>query len=163
VTESETQLLDDWILHAQTFWAAAEVAELSRREPAATLDFILEVLKRNPQPRVLANLAAGPLEDLLVYHGPAVIERVEALAAEDTVFSQLLSGVWRNAIPRGCMATHPSDAAECLTSRGRPPNPQMQRPGRGGPTLPAGTSLQRPSNGYGDRCGHEADRLQLSC
>jgi hypothetical protein len=98
VTESETQLLDDWILHAQTFWAAAEVAELSRREPAATLDFILEVLKRNPQPRVLANLAAGPLEDLLVYHGPAVIERVEALAAEDTAVSQLLSGVWRNAI-----------------------------------------------------------------
>jgi len=98
VGQSEASLLDDWILHAQTYWAAAEVSELSRREPDATLDFILEVLRRDPQPRVRANLAAGPLEDLLVYHGPAVIQRVEALAAEENGFRELLSGVWRNRI-----------------------------------------------------------------
>jgi hypothetical protein len=98
VDESETQLVDDWILHAQTFWAATEVSELSRNDPAWALDFILEVLRRQPLPRVLANLAAGPLEDLLVYHGPVIIDRVEALATGDPAFQRLLSGVWRNRI-----------------------------------------------------------------
>jgi hypothetical protein len=62
------------------------------------LDFILEVLGRQPLPRVLGNLAAGPLEDLLVYQGPLIIDKVEALAAADPAFRRLLSGVWRNQI-----------------------------------------------------------------
>jgi hypothetical protein len=98
MAESETRLVDDWILHAQTFWAATEVSEFSRDDPARTLDFILEVLGRQPLPRVLGNLAAGPLENLLVYHGPLIIDRVETLAAADPAFRRLLSGVWRNKI-----------------------------------------------------------------
>ena len=96
MAESEPQLVDDWILHAQTFWAATRASELSRTDPKAALDFILEVKHRDPLQRVLANLAAGPLEDLLVYQGPAVIDRVEALAAGDPDFRRLLAGVWRN-------------------------------------------------------------------
>jgi hypothetical protein len=98
VAEVEARLIDDWILHAQTFEAATKVSEISRTDPDGTLTFIFEVLRREPLPRVLANLAAGPLEDLLLYQGPAVIERVEALAARDERFRQLLASVWRNDI-----------------------------------------------------------------
>jgi hypothetical protein len=45
-----------------------------------------------------AILAAGPLEDLLVAHGPLFIDRIEALAASDSGFRELLAGVWRNTI-----------------------------------------------------------------
>ncbi|MBC7378023.1 MAG: hypothetical protein H7346_11420, partial [Burkholderiaceae bacterium] len=45
-----------------------------------------------------AILAAGPLEDLLVGHGPLFVDRIEALAASDSGFRELLAGVWRNTI-----------------------------------------------------------------
>ncbi len=98
MAEVEPGLVDDWILHAQTLDAYTRVSEISRTNPDGTLAFILEVLQREPLPRVLGNLAAGPLEDLLVYQGPAVIEKVEALATRDNRFRQLLAGVWRNRI-----------------------------------------------------------------
>jgi len=98
MTDSEQNLVHDWILHAKTFWAATRASELSRSDPEAALAFIQEVRRRDSSSRVLANLAAGPLEDLLVYHGADVIDRVEALAAADPAFRQLLAGVWQNAI-----------------------------------------------------------------
>lgn len=44
------------------------------------------------------NLAAGPLETLLVRHGRDVLERVEAEAKSNPSFKDLLDGVWGNAI-----------------------------------------------------------------
>jgi len=44
----------------------------------------------------MENLSAGPLEDLLAMHGPAIIDRVEAEAARDPTFAKLLGGVWQN-------------------------------------------------------------------
>ena len=60
---------------------------------------ILEVLSRNPHERVLGNLAAGPLEDLVDYHGPAFIERIEQHARRDPAFRALLRGVWKGSTP----------------------------------------------------------------
>jgi hypothetical protein len=98
VAEVEPGLVDDWILHTQTLDAYTRVSEISRTNPDGTLAFILEVLRREPLPRVLGSLAAGPLEDLLVYQGAAAIGKVEALASRDKRFRQLLAGVWRNRI-----------------------------------------------------------------
>jgi hypothetical protein len=47
---------------------------------------------------ILGNLAAGPLEDLLVDHGPEFIDRVEILARQDRQFRRLLGAVWQNAM-----------------------------------------------------------------
>ena len=38
-------------------------------------------------------LAAGPIEDLIEYHGPKVIDRIEALARQDPEFRKMLRGV----------------------------------------------------------------------
>jgi hypothetical protein len=142
VAESEPQLVDDWILHAQTFWAATRASELSRTDPKAALDFILEVKHRDPLPRVLANPAAGPLEDLLVYQGPAVIDRVEALAAGGPGFPPTLS--WRMAQPdaRGRVGADPGAAPSSLTSRTVPPNPCMQPKGRRSAKFRSGGTLR---------------------
>jgi hypothetical protein len=47
---------------------------------------------------VLDNLAAGPLETLLVRHGRDIIDRVENEAKSDPRFKDLLLGVWGNAV-----------------------------------------------------------------
>jgi hypothetical protein len=46
----------------------------------------------------MASLAAGPAEELLVYHGPEYVDRVVELARKQPRFNWLLGGVWRNSI-----------------------------------------------------------------
>lgn len=60
---------------------------------------ILEICKHAKSDLDLANLAAGPLEDLLVKHGAKIIERVEQHSAINSKFKETLSGIWKNAIP----------------------------------------------------------------
>ena len=59
---------------------------------------ILEILSRHPSGDVIAVLAAGPLEDILVRHGPRFIDRIEQLSKEDPAFRDLLGGVWQNSM-----------------------------------------------------------------
>ena len=67
-------------------------------DPETVIDFIRAVLaKRNDSDKwntVIENLAAGPLEDLLVYQGPGIIEVVESYARQNPAFRHLLGGVW---------------------------------------------------------------------
>jgi len=74
------------------------VDDLPENDPDEAWEFINAVLARHPSDKVIAVLAAGPLEDLLVYHGDAFIERVEERAREDDAFNNLLGGVWRNSM-----------------------------------------------------------------
>jgi hypothetical protein len=39
--------------------------------------------------------AAGPVENLLVYHGETVIQKVVELASRDANFARVLGGVWK--------------------------------------------------------------------
>ncbi len=80
---------------------AARVDDLVREDADRGLQVILLILEGiDPQPTssLFQVLAAGPLEGLLVHHGPAVIDRVEQLAADDRRFNLLLGGVWPSSI-----------------------------------------------------------------
>jgi len=57
--------------------------------------FILEAYKRDLPDKMIAVLAAGPLEDLLDKRGEDFIDRIEELARTDPKFKDLLGGVWR--------------------------------------------------------------------
>jgi hypothetical protein len=103
------QFIDAWLAgtvagpgtsdYETSWWAIEAVLALPQDDPEATWQFVLAVLQRNPLDRLaLANLAAGPLEDLLVHHGPDYIERVEARAQSDVDFNELLGGIWKNAM-----------------------------------------------------------------
>lgn len=54
--------------------------------------------KDNMAKLVLANLAAGPMEDVLNYHGDDMIASIEAEACHDSRIRWLLGQVWRNDI-----------------------------------------------------------------
>ena len=74
--------------------AYEEVESLVRNDPDAAWDVVQELVRRAARDEVLAYVAAGPLENLLCNHPYAVIDRVEALAAQDAHFRRALSGVW---------------------------------------------------------------------
>jgi hypothetical protein len=77
------------------FVAWLELDWLVGDDPEQAWSVILQVLSLTDSPEILAQLAAGPLEDLLSKHGDIFIERVELLAKSDARFAFLLGGVWK--------------------------------------------------------------------
>ncbi|MEE4539423.1 MAG: hypothetical protein V2J51_13145 [Erythrobacter sp.] len=47
---------------------------------------------------IISNLAAGPIEDLLVYNGETLISTIEREAKRNPLLRHTLKGVWRNKI-----------------------------------------------------------------
>jgi hypothetical protein len=69
-------------------------------QPEAAWEAILEILKSELTEDQEAMLAAGAMEDLMVYHGPVFIDRIEQEAKANTRFNHLLGGVWRRGMPK---------------------------------------------------------------
>jgi hypothetical protein len=100
------KLVTDWVAFVRSerdspeseryLWAHGAFWDLCRENPDDAWCAILNVLARNPDARVIRNLAAGPMEDLLTNHGAEVIDRVEKRARADRTFAALLGGVWKN-------------------------------------------------------------------
>jgi len=81
------------------FWAFDKMCELERDRPEECLIVVLSILREQKDDmHVLANLAAGPLENLLAYHGALLIDKIELLSRENPDFCNLLGGVWKNRI-----------------------------------------------------------------
>jgi hypothetical protein len=70
------------------------VGELVQSAPAAAVGFLVVACANCRDIRELCVVAAGPLEDLLEAHGPAVITHLEKLAKVDPKFRLMLSGTW---------------------------------------------------------------------
>lgn len=81
------------------FWAVDQFFTFSDENPELCWHAIIEILSRQPCEKVLGMLAAGPLEDLIEFHGPVYIDRIEAAARNDPGFRQLLTGVWESSTP----------------------------------------------------------------
>lgn len=82
-----------------TFWAFQALDQLCSSEPDEALDIVLLILHSQPEERVLYNLAAGPLEDLLTRNGLQTIGRIEQIASVDPAFLHLIGGVWPDRAP----------------------------------------------------------------
>jgi len=81
------------------WWAISEVSDWSMEGRGELLwRFIVAAYQRDPPDKVVAVLAAGPVEDLLAKHGGEFIDRVVELARKDPKFNYVLGGVWRSSI-----------------------------------------------------------------
>ncbi|MDH0865381.1 DUF6869 domain-containing protein [Mitsuaria sp. GD03876] len=101
------QLLDEWLKWAEwistpepradgsalTGWD--EFEWITRDRPEHAWAAILAAVRDPRCTPYLNTLAAGPMEDLLSYHGALFIDRVEAQARSDPRFASFLGGVWR--------------------------------------------------------------------
>jgi len=81
------------------WWAWEEFERLTHEAPEEGWAAILAVVERTEDEYTLSILGAGPLEDLIEYHGPAFIERIEERARTDVRFRSVLQCVWRSSTP----------------------------------------------------------------
>ncbi len=81
------------------FWAFTALSDLCETNPDLCWELIDEIRRNDGSDVILANLAAGPLEDLLVQHGSRFIERIEKQAKNDEQYRKLLGAMWQNDIP----------------------------------------------------------------
>ena len=98
------QLVDAYLAHAREcfrdgdkdpyFDAWEQVHDMVGDRPEEGWTLILQLIERAADEQVLAYIAAGPLEDLIKWHGPQFIERIEAHASIDAKFRRALRGVW---------------------------------------------------------------------
>lgn len=97
--ESSGDLVGETNVGDSYLWAIERLDDLGRSEPEICWQLILEIFVRTESHYQRASLAAGLLEDLLNRHGADFIDRIEAVAAKDEGFREILTGVWRNTIP----------------------------------------------------------------
>lgn len=87
----------------KNFWAFERVATLVRKHPGDAWVVILAMVslcedRANDNECVLANIGAGPMEELLGKHGPDFIDAVELEARRWPAFRQMLTNVWPSTI-----------------------------------------------------------------
>ena len=80
------------------FWAFVRLSELVRDAPETAWQVITAIWQRDSSEVLLADLAAGPMEDLLALHGGWFIDRIETLARKEPIFKKLLGSVWKSDI-----------------------------------------------------------------
>ena len=100
----------EWIAHKGRYCAAwQELDDSCRENPTMAFQIIEEIHHRiaDGKPinyQLMAILAAGPLEALIVHNGSTVIDRIESLASHDIEFRKCLTGVWRSGTPNELFA-----------------------------------------------------------
>src|SRR5262249_38186535 len=62
------------------WWAEETFQKVVHSDPELAWELILQVIRTTEKPDVLGILAAGPLEDLVNYHGERFIGRIEETA-----------------------------------------------------------------------------------
>ncbi len=75
-------------------WAVNELIEKVHDDPEIVWDLILEIIMLDNSEDILNNVGAGPLEDLMVYHGEKFIDRIEQEAANSLLFQSAMQSVW---------------------------------------------------------------------
>lgn len=79
-------------------WTFDVMDALVQDHPALAFKAVLATLDRCTLPDQVAVLAAGPMEDLIALHGPALLNQITT-AATVPRFRYLLSGVWQGDTP----------------------------------------------------------------
>lgn len=76
-------------------WTYALSDALCETHPDIAFDLVRDLIRICASPDDIALVAAGPLEDLIVQHGPDLIAAIEQEAAGSDRFRFALSGVWQ--------------------------------------------------------------------
>jgi len=80
--------------YEEHFWAFEKIDELIHSNPLEALDVILKIIEINPTERILSNLGAGHIEDLMCYKGEEVINKIKKEAKRNANFKKSLASTW---------------------------------------------------------------------
>ena len=78
----------------KVFWAIETLMDLTEEDPEMAWEIILAILEEDSSEKILGNVAAGPLEDLMCVYGEEIMDRIESQAQRDPVFKKCMAGVW---------------------------------------------------------------------
>ena len=81
------------------FWAWEQLTDMCDSDPESAWNVIQEIIVSDQSDQILANVGAGPFEDLMGGHGAQFIDRVERCAKSHEAFRRMLGVVWQNQIP----------------------------------------------------------------
>jgi hypothetical protein len=92
------RLTSEWLSYVESgdkdrFWAYEALADLIDEDPALAWTIILELVHRAPSEGAFAHTAAGPLEDLVAWHGQEVIDVIAQQVEGDEVLRRAFSQV----------------------------------------------------------------------
>ena len=109
--DAATKLADEWIAYWEHRFGTGkfppstymdDLDEAVHENPDLAWEAIKivvgQVKSRSHENELIEVLAAGPVENLLRLHGPAVIDRVETEARRNPAFNNVLGGVWSSNI-----------------------------------------------------------------
>ena len=101
---NKNRLIEAWIQmhlsesdseeYESNFWAHEELWELCRNSPDEALELIINIIDDSPNEWILGNVAAGPFEDLMCYHGEVIMPKLKALSTNHPKLIQAMAGVW---------------------------------------------------------------------
>ncbi|MEI9978865.1 MAG: DUF6869 domain-containing protein [Edaphobacter sp.] len=107
-SEERNQLARAWIAlqitpqhapeYSPLFWSFRQTHNLVREDPAEAWHLILTIWSLDQSLPTTQSLSTGLLEELLCYHGEAIIPRIEQQAHADPSFALLLVGISRGAM-----------------------------------------------------------------
>jgi hypothetical protein len=124
---NDARLIEAWLRLQEDWWAHDELDLLCESDPERGWSVVTELVERAPTREILEIAAAGPLEDLLRAHAPALIDRAESVAAQSARWREALAIVrvpdadqpaTRRLLALGCQQVPNFDTipAEFLTS-----------------------------------------------
>ena len=96
------ELVEKWIAYCQNRQTVTnfllpvweQVDEIIDRDPEMGWLLVLDLVEAAPDDLVLANIAAGPLENLLNNSSDLLVDRVDNEARRNPKFRRCLTGVW---------------------------------------------------------------------
>jgi hypothetical protein len=93
------RLASEWLDYAESgnkdlFWAYDLLSDLIDEDAGLAWEIILDLLHRAPTESTFGLAAAGPLEDLVAWHGREVIDLIEHRARRDELLRRALSALW---------------------------------------------------------------------
>jgi hypothetical protein len=105
-SDERNQLAKAWIALQTTpqhapeynslFWSFEQTYDLVREDPVEAWKLILTIWSLDRSAPTRRSLSAGPIEELLCFHGEYIIPHIERQAKADPSFATLLGGVWQN-------------------------------------------------------------------
>jgi hypothetical protein len=84
------EFIHTWLVHNQTAWPDSDLREWCLHDPERAWEVICALVEQELNDSQMGSLGAGPIERLMMRHGPQFIDRLESLAASNQTFRECL-------------------------------------------------------------------------
>lgn len=85
--------------NSEYFVFIEELSDSVKNDFSFSLRVVSKIIELCNDEDIIFNVAAGPMEDILVVASQKEVDEIIAIASRSCIFRKMLRGVWRNSIP----------------------------------------------------------------